>query len=195
MPALSPLLISILEGCLRGGATHAVASRLEVRLFRGESVLGDASLSFGQYGGLVAELRGLGGRAGEAAKVTVHSPVGPIALTVEMGSETTTLRFPRDAVEAEGEAFFTALVGQADGLGATRIQCVPEQVAFFRGNELLAVTAVGPAQLEALVVYGRIVGGIAPPERRGSAVLMSASGTRRMLAIELLDPGVVFSFG
>jgi len=195
MPALSPLLISILDGCLRAGATHAKISLLQVQLMRAETELGVGDLPSGAYTVIAAELQAMGARSGATSAITIHSPVGPLALQVEMGHDATVLRFPRDANEAEGEAAFSALLGRADGFGANGVRCVPQQVAFMRAQEMLAVAPLDDATRDALIAYGRIVASIGPGERAGKAVLMSGSGQPRMLDVELLDGGVSFSFG
>jgi len=51
------------------------------------------------------------------------------------------------------------------------------------------------ARLATLIAYGRAVASIGPGERAGKAVLLSESGTRRILDVVLLDGGVSFSFG
>ena len=195
MPALSPLFISILEGCLRAGATHANITPSQVRLMRADAELGVGDLPSGASAFIAGELRGMGARPGATSKITVHSPVGPLELEVEMAGDTTVLRFPRGGDEAAGEAAFSALVGQAKGLGASGVRCVPQQLAFMRGQEMLAVAALDDATRETLIAYGRTVASIGPGERAGKAVLMSESGQPRMLDVELLDGGVSFSFG
>jgi hypothetical protein len=195
MPALSPLFISILEGCLRAGATHATITPSQVQLMRDDAEIGTGDLPSGAYAVVAGELRGMGARDGAQSKVTVHSPVGPLEMSVEIAGDTTVLRFPRDADQAAGEAAFSALVGQAQGLGASGVRCVPQQVAFMRGQEMLAVAALDDATRETLIAYGRTVASIGPGERTGKAVLMSESGQPRMLDVELFDGGVSFSFG
>jgi hypothetical protein len=195
MPALSPLLISVLEGCLRAGATHVNISVSQVLLMRGETELGVGDLPSGAYAVIAGELEAMGARSGGASAITVHSPVGPLELQVEMGRDATTLRFPRDANEAGGEAAFSALVARAHGLGANGLRCVPQQVAFMRAQEMLAVASLDDATLDALIAYGRSVASIGPGERAGKAVLMSESGQHRTLDVELLDGGISFSFG
>jgi hypothetical protein len=195
MPALSPLFISILEACLRAGATHAKISLSKVQLMRAAEELGVGDLPSGAYAVIAAELQTMGARTGTTSEITVHSPVGPLGLQVEMGRDTTVLRFPRDGNEAEGEATFSALVAQAQGLGADGVRCVPQQLAFMRGQEMLAVAALDDAKLATLIAYGRAVASIGPGERAGKAVLLAQSGTHRILDVTLLDGGISFSFG
>ncbi len=195
MPALSQTLVSILDACLRAGATHADLSRTlnVVRIARGDEALGEGALPAGAWDALVAELGALGARADTRSLVTVHSPVGPLELSIEMAPTAIRIALPRDAKEAEGEAEFSALVAQLDSLGADRVECAKGRASFLRGRELVAVAPLAEAAVELLVAHGRAVATIQPGESAGSAVLMATGAAPRVLRVEIVEGGVAFS--
>jgi hypothetical protein len=193
MPALSPAMISILEGCLRAGATCAVISRTAatVRLVRGDAPLGAGDLPADTFAPLTTELRALGGRDGARSEITVHSPVGPLRLSVEIEPDELRVFFPVDSDEAAAEVTFSKLMAQATSLGADRVLCARDQTAFFKGKELVAVAALDHESRALLVAHGRRF--VAEGQRTGSGILFSAGGARRTLDVALSDAGVAFS--
>jgi len=193
MPALSPTMISILEGCLRAGATHAAISKSagSVRLVRGDAPLGEGALPAGAFPLLTSELRALGGRPGARAEITVHSPVGPLQLFVEMEPDELRVFFPRDSGEAAAEAAFSQLMSQATPAGADRVMCVRGRASFFKGQELVAVAPLDDETLALLVAHGRTF--VAPGEQTGGGVLLAAGSAPRTLHVALSDTGVAFS--
>src|SRR6202012_5266610 len=123
MPALSAMLISILEGSLRAGATSAIISKTAgtARLVQGSKPLGQGPLPPGMFDPLANELRALGGRDGARSPVSVHSPVGPLQLFVEIDPDELRIFFARDSNEAAAEAAFGQLMARMVALGGDRV--------------------------------------------------------------------------
>jgi hypothetical protein len=193
MPALSPMMVSILEGCLRAGATCAVisAAARTVSLVRGDAPIGQGALPAGTFGPLTAELRALGAREGARSKVSVHSPIGPLDLHVEMDPAELRLFFPHDSGQAEAEAAFNALMDQVASLDADRVVCARGQASFHRGAELVAVAPLTTQAAALLVAHGHTF--VPKGQQSGGGVLLSTRGKPRMLDVQLSDAGVVFS--
>jgi len=190
---LPPLLVSILEGALKNGATHVDIDRAEVVLWRGTKRVGVGALPPETFPHFVTILRAIASMPEGASDghLVFHGPAGPLPADIELTEERLRIVFSSDAEATEARHVIETALSESARVGAHRVVIKADGITFWSGETMIGV-ATSSASMPALLAQARKLGSIPDDAKEGGAVLFGPEGPAS-LRIELTDDAITLT--